>query len=279
MAIRRLRPWLVLVLAVSCGAAAGTLALRYLRARTTPQMVTEKGKAHVAVASRELAIGTMVRPGDVELIEWPGSSVPAGYLRTADAAVGRGLVTAVHQNEPILEAKLAPSGAGGGMTAVIVEGMRALSVRVDEIIGVAGFVVPDTRVDVLLTLDVGGKTREPATEVLMQNIRTLAAGQEIQRDAEGKPKQVAVVTLLVTPQQAETLALASNQGRIQLALRNALDTTRVATAGARLGGLFASAATGSTPARRLPFTRIFTPARDSVEVEVYKGGARTLLKF
>jgi pilus assembly protein CpaB len=203
-------------------------------------------------------------------------------MPSAAAVVGRGVITPVHRNEPLLEAKLAPMGAGGGMTTMIEEGMRAVSVRVDEVIGVAGFVVPDTRVDVLLTLDLGGATREPATEVLMQNVRTLAAGQEIQRDAEGKPKSVPVVTLLVSPQAAETLALAANQGRIQLALRNSLDTTRVVTAGARLGRLFAMGAPRppATPSRRPTVVRsVAVPGRDSILVEVYKGGARSLLKF
>jgi pilus assembly protein CpaB len=136
-------------------------------------------------------------------------------------------------------------------------------------------------VDVLLTLDVGGAVRSTVTEVLMQNVRTLAAGQEIQRDKEGKPRSVPVVTLLVSPQQAETLALAANQGRIQLALRNSMDTTRVVTAGARLDRLFASANSplGPAPARHGPIVRTLVPTRDSILVEVYKGGARTLLKF
>jgi pilus assembly protein CpaB len=281
MAIRRLRPWVILLLALACGVTAGSLALQYIRTRTTPLMAVERGKTQVAVASRELAVGTMVRPGDVELLEWPGTSIPAGYMPSTAAVVGRGVITPVHRNEPLLEAKLAPTGAGGGMTTMIEEGMRAVSVRVDEVIGVAGFVVPDTRVDVLLTLDLGGPTREPATQVLMQNVRTLAAGQEIQRDAEGKPKSVPVVTLLVSPQAAETLALAANQGRIQLALRNSLDTTRVVTAGARLGRLFASASSPrpAVPGRRATVVRTALPARDSILVEVYKGGARTLMKF
>ena len=283
MAIRRLRPWVILLLALACGVTAGSLALQYIRTRTTPLMAVERGKTQVAVASRELAVGTMVRPGDVELLDWPSTSIPAGYMPSAAAVVGRGVITPVHRNEPLLEAKLAPKGAGGGMTTMIEEGMRAVSVRVDEVIGVAGFVVPDTRVDVLLTLDLGGPTREPATEVLMQNVRTLAAGQEIQRDAEGKPKSVPVVTLLVSPQAAETLALAANQGRIQLALRNSLDTTRVVTAGARLGRLFAMGSTPRPPAapsRRPTVVRsVAVPGRDSILVEVYKGGARSLLKF
>lgn len=281
MATRRVRPWLVLFLALTCGAAAGTLAVRYVRARSTPMMAVEIRKTQVVIASRELPVGTVIREGDVEVLDWPGTSAPAGYLPAPDDAIGRGLITSVHLNEPILEAKLAPKGAGGGLTTMISEGMRAVSVKVDEVMGVAGFVLPDTRVDVLLTLDKGGATREPATEVLLQNVRTLAAGQEIQRDEEGKPRSVPVVTLLVSPQQAETLALAANQGRIQLALRNALDTSRVLTSGARLGGLFSSSPTvpRAAPSGRVPLARMVVPARDSTVVEVYKGGARTLLRF
>jgi pilus assembly protein CpaB len=284
MATRRVRPWLVLFLALTCGAAAATLALRYIRARSTPMMAVEVRKAHVVIASRDIPVGTVIREGDVEVLDWPGTSAPAGYLPALEDAIGRGLITSVHQNEPILEAKLAPTGMGGGLTTMISAGMRAVSVKVDEVIGVAGFVLPDTRVDVLLTLDKGGATREPATEVLMQNVRTLAAGQEIQRNEEGKPRSVPVVTLLVSPQQAETLALAANQGRIQLALRNGLDTSRVLTSGARLGGLFSSSASSPTlpraaPSGRIPIARLLLPARDSTVVEVYKGGARTLLRF
>jgi pilus assembly protein CpaB len=279
MAIRRLRPWIILVLALLCGFVAAVLAVRYLRQQTTPLMA-ESPRGRVAVASRDLGVGTVLTQADVKVVDWPASTLPSGYLATTAGAVGRGLMRQVQENEPFLESKLAPKGAGGGLQVSITEGMRAMSVRVDEVVGVAGFVLPDTRVDVLLTLEKAGSAQEPATEVLLQNVRTLAAGQEVQQDKDGKPKTVPVITLLVTPEQAETLALAANQGRVQLALRNTLDTLNVSTRGAKLGGLFGAPPSPSSGARRGPVIRYMPqPTRDSTVVEVYKGGARTLLKF
>lgn len=274
--MRRLRPWLVLILALVAGGAAGFLALRYLK-QYTPSLEAETRSGYVAVATRELPVGSVLKSGDVRLVEWPGTILPSGYLGATEAAVGRGLITTVQENEPLLESKLAPAGAGGGLPVLISDGMRAVSVKVDEVIGVAGFVLPDTRVDVLLTMN--GPSGEPMTEVLLQKVRTLAAGQSVQRDRDGKPRAVPVITLLVTPEQAETLALASNQGRIQLALRNALDTATTSTPGARMGGLLGrpSPSAGKAPRRSTILVR--PTGRDSTVVEVYKGGARSLLKF
>lgn len=273
--MRRLRPWLVLTLALVTGGTAGMLALRYLR-QYTPPLAAETRSGFVAVATRELPVGTLLEPTDVRLVEWPGAILPAGYIATSEAAVGRGLITTVTENEPLLESKLAPVGAGGGLPVLIPDGMRAVAVRVDEVVGVAGFVLPEARVDVLLTME--GPTGEPTTEVILQKVRTLAAGQEVQRDRDGKPRTVPVITVAVTPEQAETLALASGQGRIQLALRNALDTTTVSTNGARMGTLLGRPSAPAAPSPRRGVL-VRPTGRDSTVVEVYKGGARTLLKF
>jgi len=279
MAIRRMPPALVLLVALACGAVAAFMALRYVRSQTT-NLMAEAPKGRVAVASKDLKVGTVLTPGDVKVVEWPGGSMPAGYISTADLAVGRGLTRPVQENEPFLESKLAPKGAGGGLSVAIEEGMRALSVKVDEVVGVAGFVLPGTRVDVLLTLDKATKSSEPITQALLQNIMTLAAGQQIQQDKDGKPKTVPVITLLVTPEQAETLTLAANQGRIQLALRNTLDTLPTFTTGARVSGFFAGAPKVGGTQRRVQILRTVTPVGDdSTIVEVYKGGARSLMKF
>ncbi|UCF38712.1 MAG: Flp pilus assembly protein CpaB, partial [Acidobacteriota bacterium] len=125
--------------------------------------------------------------------------------------------------EPFLEAKLAPKGAGAGLTAVIPDGMRALSVKVNDVIGVAGFVVPGSRVDVILTGSADSNRSSDTSKIILENVEVLAAGQNIERDAQGKPQSVQVVTLTVTPEQAQKLALASQDGKIQLALRNPLD--------------------------------------------------------
>jgi pilus assembly protein CpaB len=278
MANRRTRPIVILVLALASGSIAAMMALQYLRT-TSGNLMAESPVGRAAVASRDLDVGTVLTPADIKVVEWPGAILPAGYISSSELAVGRGLTRAVQVNEPFLESKLAPKGAGGGLSVAIAEGMRAVSVRVDEVVGVAGFVLPGTRVDVLLTLDRSTKSTEPLTQVLLQNIQTLAAGQQIQQDKDGKPKTVPVITLLVTPEQAETLTLAANQGRIQLALRNTLDTLSISTTGAKVSGFF-----GGTPValavRRASVPRPIIPARDdSTVVEVYKGGARSLLKF
>jgi pilus assembly protein CpaB len=273
--MRRLRPWLILTLALVTGGTAGVLALRYLR-QYTPPLQAESRSGLVAVATREIPVGSVLDKTDIRLVEWPGTSMPAGFIASPEAAIGRGLITSVTENEPLLESKLAPVGTGGGLPALITDGMRAVAVRVDEVVGVAGFVLPDARVDVLLTME--SQSGEPTTEVILQKVRTLAAGQEVQRDKDGKPRSVPVITVLVTPEQAETLALAASQGRIQLALRNALDTTTVTTNGARANTLLGRPAAPAAPSSR----RTYIPrpqGRDTAVVEVYRGGARTLLKF
>ena len=279
MAIRRMPPSLVLLVALACGAVAAFMALRYVRSQTS-NLMAEAPKGRVAVASHDLKVGTVLTPQDVKVVEWPGGSMPAGYISTAELAIGRGLTRPVQENEPFLESKLAPKGIGGGLSVAIEPGMRALSVRVDEVVGVAGFVLPGTRVDVLLTLDKASKSNEPITQALLQNVMTLAAGQQIQQDKDGKPKSVPVITLLVTPEQAETLTLAANSGRIQLALRNTLDTLPTFTNGARVSGFFSGPPRVGGPPRRVQILRTVTPVGDdSTIVEVYKGGARSLMKF
>lgn len=277
---RRTRPVLLLLLALVSGGVAALVALRYLRQQTAPLMATERPKARVVVAARPLPVGSIVGEQDVKLVDWSGGVTPAGYFGSVQEVVGRGLIVPVEENEPVLSGKLAAKGAGGGLPVMIDEGMRAFSMAVDQVIGVSGFVGPNTRVDVLLTLASSPALKEPTTKVIMQNLRILAAGQTIQQDKEGKPMNVPVVTLLVTPEQAETLGLATGQGRIQLALRNTLDTVTVKTTGAPVSSLM-----GTPPSRRAPTTRrsaavrASEPEPTSTTVEVYRGGQRTLQKF
>jgi pilus assembly protein CpaB len=182
-----------------------------------------------------------------------------------------------------MSTKLADRESGGGLPIVIPEGMRALSVRVDEVIGVAGFVMPGTRVDVLLTITPRQGDQQPITRIILQNIQTLASGQTIQRDANGTPQTVSVVTLLVTPDQAERLTLAANEGRIQLALRNTLDLGDVQTSGVRTDALVsaprAPQAAGSGTTVRVAAPAAASQGTSSAVIEVYRGGERTLSTF
>ena len=274
---RRNRPLMLLALALASGLLAAMLALRYLRQQSTPLVAAEPARSNVVVAAQALPVGALVTEQDVKTIAWSGP-IPAGYIGDPAQVIGRGLLSSIEPNEPIMQGKLAAEGAGGGLGVLIDEGMRALSVPVDQIVGVAGFVLPSSRVDVLLTLQQGQNNAEPTTRIIMQNVKALAAGQSIQQDKEGKPLAVGVVTFLVSPEQAETLALASQQGRIQLALRNTMDTTAARTNGTRVSALLGTVRAPVAP-RRAPARRAPEAVPERATVEVYRGGVRSLERF
>jgi pilus assembly protein CpaB len=277
--MRKRRPWFMLLLALTSGAVAALLALRYLRERATPLMAAEPKRATVVLAARSLPVGAVVGEQDLKMVSWPAEAVPSGYVRSVADAVGRGVITPVAENAPLLTTKMSTKDAGGGLPIIIRDGMRAVSVRVDEVIGVAGFVLPGTRVDVLLTLDKGTSRPQSITKTLLQNVQTLAAGQSVTRDKEGKPQTVTVITLLVSPDDAELLALAAKEGRLQLALRNTLDTLAVATSGARADKLSPSSPSGASPNRSQRARATSTPKANPTVVEGYRGGERTLTTF
>jgi len=205
---------------------------------------------HVVLANKNLEVGTVLKEDDVRLAEWPGQ-LPAGAATEPKLVLGRGVTTAIYEKEPILETRLAAKGAGGGMAAMIPPGWRAVAVRVNEVVGVAGFVVPGMHVDVLISGNTpgGSANQGTQTQTLLQNIEVLSAGQDYKKDAEGKPVMVQVVNMLVTPSQAEQLALAASQTTIQLVLRNPLDHEIAKTSGTALSRLFnnSSALTAVTP--------------------------------
>jgi pilus assembly protein CpaB len=270
MKINRL--WTVLGLAVMTGLSAGYMMLDQLqdaaRAQPTPE---SSERTQVAVAARDLEMGALLQASDVALLDWPADMLPIGYAATTADLVGRGLTVPMRANEPILGSKLADREAGGGLPMLIPDGMRAVSVRVDEVIQVAGFVTPGTLVDVLVTLTAEGPAQ---TRTILQNIQALAAGQTIARDIEGKPQTVGVITLLVTPEQAERLTLGASEGRIQLALRNSMDGREVGTPGARVASLVGAAAPSASSVRRPAAT-----VNRGVVVETLRGGVRTLNTF
>ena len=268
----------MLAAALASGGLAALLAMRYLQQKATP-LAAQPIRSNMVVAARGLPVGTIISEQHVKTIEWTGGALPIGYVGNAQEVVGRGLMSDLQENEPILESKLAPKGAGGGLPIIIDAGKRALTMRVNEVSGVAGFVTPNTRVDVLLTMEDRNNAGEPSTRIIMQDMRVLAAGQSLQPDKEGKPQPVPVVTFLVSPEQAETLALASQQGSIQLALRNQLDTTEIKTNGTRRSALMRGAGR-ATPARRtVTSAPAPTPQPEAQVVEVYRGGVRTLMRF
>jgi len=228
----RMRVFIVLVLAITAGGGLALATYNYMQ-KLPARTVTIPTKA-VVVAATDLDIGTELRREDIRLIQWPSNALPANVLTTPEEAIGRGLILPVIQNEPILPNKLASKDAGAGLPPAIPPGLRAISVRVNEVIGVAGYVLPGTRVDVVTTINPGDQRREITSKVILTNVQVLAAGTKIDRETDkNKPVAVTVVTLLVDPDEAERLTLASNEGKIQLALRNPLDKASTVTTGVR----------------------------------------------
>jgi pilus assembly protein CpaB len=183
------------------------------------------GTQKIVVAAEALPLGTRLDAKNVRVVDWPETAPITGMFAQAEDCIGRAVVKATVENEPILESNLAPAGSGSGLPAGIPEGMRAISVAVNDVIEVAGFVQPGTVVDVLATgaIEGQGQASGSVTRMVLEGVRVLAAGQKTEPDKQGVAQTVPVITLLVTPEQANVLVMASAQGRIQLALRNAVD--------------------------------------------------------
>lgn len=277
----------VLGAAVLLGLAASFMAWRYIqrpvvvRAAEKPTNVTQ-----VVAAAVDLPVGTLLTKEKVKLVSVGADNLPPGTFKDVELIVDRGVVVPLVPNEVIIESKLAPDSAGAGLPAVIPGGMRAVSVEVDEVVGVAGFVLPGTRVDVLVTVDdrrgneeVGGSR----TKVVLQNVQVLAAGETIEHDAENKPQKVTVITLLVSPEDSERLTLASTEGKIQLALRNALDQDSVETEGSDIPSLVRAGRAAPAPAKvavQAPARRAgAVPVRATTSVEMYRGVEKEVEQF
>lgn len=203
----------------------------------------------VVMAARVLSQGIVLAAADVKLAKVPADQFPKGGFAKIDEVVGRPVASSILADEPVREGRLAARGSGLGLGSVIPNGMRAVSVRVNDVVGVAGFVLPGMRVDVLVT---GRPAREEGsvTKTILQDILVLSAGKNIEPDARGQPVNVPVVTLLVTPEQAETLTLAS-EWRIQLVLRNSGDRAIEPTPGRALDQILGRpVAAAPAPVRR-----------------------------
>ena len=233
----RMRVFMVFVLAITAGGALAFGTYNYVQRQ--PARMTSMPTRPVVVAASDLDIGAELRREDVRIIDWPANALPANAITDPKDVIGRGIVLPLIQNEPILPMKLASKEAGAGLPPVIPPGLRAVSVRVNEVIGVAGYVLPGTRVDVVATVSPTGNGADMTSKVILTNVQVLAAGTKIDRETDkNKPMPVSVVTMLVNPEEAERLTLASTEGKIQLALRNPLDKTIPATPGVRPSALF-----------------------------------------
>jgi pilus assembly protein CpaB len=241
---KRLLSVLIFAFLVSAGASVALYQLIASRV-TVNANATKPPAAQVLVAARNLEIGSLIKDTDFKMTEWPGA-LPTGAIVKKEDALGRGVIIAIFDGEPIMESRLAPRGAGAGLAASIKPGMRAVALRVNDVNGLAGFVIPGMHVDVLISGTPPSNPQPGAGAVaktLLQNIEILSAGQNIQKDAEGKPVVVNLVNVLVTPDQAEILNLATNDTRVQLVLRNPIDHATSVTKGAWLQELYS----GSLP--------------------------------
>jgi len=266
----------MLVLAVLSGTAASVMTYRVLQTRAAPIALNAPRPAPMlplVTAAVRLPYGTVLQEEHLKLVGWASLERPDGSFSDPKGVIGRALMAGVVPGEPILEARLAPKDAGGGLASVIPVGKRAVSVRVNEIIGVAGFVLPRTRVDVLVSVNPGGEKGRSASRMILQNVEVLAAGQKIEQDEQGKPETVNVITLLVTPPEAEKLTLASNEGDLQLALRNSLDLDSVATTGSVLSNLI------HQEKRPTPAPKGEKPVSRFLRVEVIRGSHRSTETF
>jgi pilus assembly protein CpaB len=279
----------VLAFAFIVSAGASLLLYRLLSKRMTTQ---PPASAKLILAARALEPGTLVKDADLRVGDWSGAR-PAGALQKKEDIVGRGVISPIFASEPIVETRLALKGGGAGLAALIPIGMRAVAVRVNEIADVAGFVVPGMRVDVLVSgSPPGAAAMGGVTKTILQDVQVLSAGQNFQKDAEGKPVSVPVVNLLVTPEQAEMLSVASTQTSIQLVLRNPLDTDIAKTTGSAVAQLFRPGAplawdakpapvmqTQAAPMRAMPVPAALPPAPKPRVVEVINGIKRTETQF
>lgn len=226
----------VLCFALIVASATSFLVYRLILVRVqSPSQGKTVATNKLLVAKHDLQVGTLIRDSDVDEVSW-AAPIPDDAVRTRTDVVSRGVVATIFQNEPVLQRRLAIKGAGAGLAATIPVGMRAVAMRVNEVVGLAGFVLPGMRVDVLVAGNAPGSSTTLCRTVL-QNIEVLSAGQKIEKNNEGKPESAQVVNLLVTPNQAETLNLASDS-RIQLVLRNPLDQKSEITEGTSTAKLY-----------------------------------------
>ncbi len=270
--MNRSRLLMIGALALALGALVSVAVYRNLLGRGPSS--AESG-VNVVIAANDIQVGTRIGEHDVRIVKYPSSALPAVTYGALSKVLGRGVILPISRGEFILPSKLAPENAGAGLPALIPPGMRAVSVRVNEVVSVANFVGPGTRVDVLLTGTPNGSSESQTTTVL-QNVAVIAAGHNLERSANGEAQNVPVITLLASPEDAERLTLASSQGKIQLALRNPLDAHQDPVDAASERGLYKNEAPVAAPPRPAvhPAKRVVAPpppAPSVLSIEVYQG--------
>ena len=278
--MNRTRLLMIGIVALAFGVVVATYVYKNLQARAGGANVDT---TEAYVAANDLQVGAKITDRDIAKIRIPVADLPVGAPRKRADVLEHGVILPITKGDFILKTKLAGDNAGSGLPALIPTGMRAVSVRVNEVVSVAGFVTAGTRVDVLLT-GTPATSGEQQTTTVLQNVLVLASGHTLERSSTGEAQNTAVITLEVSPEDAQKLALASSQGHIQLALRSPLDTKQedVASTGSR--GLFKGFASPSPQPvvhRAAPRTVVAPPPPTStgVSVEVYQGDKKQEVKF
>lgn len=267
----------LIIIGVLALAVASLVSLQIFRIVARRVATQAKAETRVVAAARSLEVGATISDADLRIVPAIAEGLPRGVYSQKEEVIGRSVLVPINENELILPTKLASKESGAGLPAMIPEGMRAVSVKVNDVIAVAGFVVPGTHVDVLLTGNPGTGGAEMTTTTVLQNVPVLAAGQKMQRDPSGEPQNVPVITLLVNPEDAQKLTLASSEGRIQLALRNPLDLEETKAVPVRNASLYFGAPAPRKAGRRAPAPP--PPSPVAYGVEVIRGDKKDVTKF
>jgi pilus assembly protein CpaB len=279
--MNRTRLLMIGALALALGAFVSLLVYKNLQGKGSSGV--EAG-TDVVVAADDIQVGARIEEHDVRIVKYPSSALPAGVSAKRSQVLGRGVIIPIARGEFILGSKLAPENAGAGLPSLIPPGMRAVSVRVNEVVSVAGFVGPGTRVDILLTGTPNGSS-EPQTTTVLQNVAVIASGHTLERNAAGDSQNTPVITLLASPEDAERLTLASAEGKIQLALRNPVDTHQDPVEAANAKGLYKGGTPIAAPVRSAPVRTVKhktepPPSPSVLSVEVYQGDKKPdVVKF
>jgi pilus assembly protein CpaB len=273
--MNRTRLLLIGFVALALGAFVSFTVYRSLQSRSGANNVPG---TDVVIATADLQVGNKIGDGDVKVVHYPTGDLPPKYFHQKSSVVGRGVVLPIAKGEYVLPNKLAGENAGYGMTSLIPPGMRSMSVKVNEVVAVAGYVLPGTRVDVLLTGNPSGASEQQTTTVL-QNVAVLATGQKLERSAAGEPQNTTVITLLVSPDDAQKLTLATTQGKIQLALRNPLDTKQQELPSVKTDSLYRIISAPVAPRPKTKHLAAPAPQLPSVyPVEIIRGNKRQVTK-
>jgi len=271
--MNRTRLLMIGVLALALGALVSLMVYKNLQGKSPSS--NEPG-ADVIVAADDIQVGARIEERDVRTAKFPAPGLPGGVFGKKSQVLGRGVIIPIARGEFILPSKLAPENAGSGLPSLIPTGMRAVSVKVNEVVSNAGFVGAGTRVDVLLTGTPNGSSESQTTTVL-QNVPVIAAGHNLERNAAGEALNTPVITLLTSPEDAERLTLASSEGHIQLALRNPLDTHQDPVEAANAKGLYKGGTVSVAPTRspvhavKQKKTEQPPPSPSVLSIEVYQG--------